>query len=314
MRSGRLFDRKASLLFLLVLLPLCAAAQPYDAVLAGNEEGACWFEQMQRDTLRWVVDGVPAHQQVAAAVAAAPAGRVIAATGFAPEFRLEIVDLNGSSQSLAVLPEGWTPVSLVSDRTGGMYVLARKDGTSENAVMMFRPDGQLRAQVTIPADWNDGFDLAADQCSLLIRRRDASLVRFNACTGAVEAELTQAPDSVGRPVILSDGGFLSATWTNRIDRYSAAGELVRAYVLPGPAQLYTPALHANGLGLTDEGTTLLFASQCDWGDLWRLDLESGESEMLASVGFRRARSLVPYKAWTAAIGTSVRHRPRAIRR
>lgn len=286
--------------------------QRFDVAIAGAEDGGCMLSVVETPRLRWLLDDAATALQPGQLIAPAPGGRVYAVVvPITTPFHVDIAQPDGSSQLLGTGLEGWSPLAMVVDRTGRAYVHAYK-WPEGGLLLAFDALGQLeRTFVLGSAGASSTMDLAADQCTLVLDQGEGRIARFNVCSGTYLSDYPVTPPrDVVALRILPDGGLLLATETF-IDRYAADGAFVRTYPIQH-ASFQPPRLEA--LALADEGRQLLFAEGCIGDDLTSLDLDTGVFTRVGTTGLWRATSIVPYKAWTAALGTSIRHRPRGIRR
>lgn len=282
-------------LFLLLTLLLAgfpAAAQPYDAAVAGMSDG-CRFAVHCCPEVQWIIDGVPAapsQRQPVIAVAAAPGGTVLGLILRDNTFYVARVTPEGASAPVAVGPAGvWTPETLVVARSGAMYVLAHSGANT--VLFAFAANGQLTG--THPMPGAGSIDLAADQCTLWIAGGSA-IRRYDVCTGAPLPDFLAGGARAVR--VLPDGGALVLDGT--VKRYSAAGTLVRTYTFPESSSTVFGAI------ALAEGGARGFAANLCFEELFSFDVESGASAKVGRVALDDPSTIVPYLAWTAALGAS----------
>ncbi len=194
-------------------------------------------------------------------------------------------------------------VSMVVAANGTIYLM-QAYFDFPRILRILEPGKPLRA-ITIPGlgDINGGIDLAADQCTLYYLHKYTTIKRFNVCTE------TPLPDfaSVFSPQdvrVLPDGGVLVAAY-QAVFRFNAAGALTRTYPVSG----------AQAIGLANGGRTAIVSHSCrprleatEPGaaeyDLERIDLDTGD---VTTIQFDHygATDIVPYRTWTAALGSHV---------
>ena len=276
------------LLLALLLASFPAAAQPYDAAVAGMSDG-CRFAVDCCAQVQWIIDGVPGPTQPVMAVAAAPGGTVLGLIPRDDTFYVARVTPEGASAPVAVGPNGsWRPQTLVVARSGAMYVLAREGANT--VVIAFNANGQITGTHPMPGAMS--IDLAADQCTLWIAGGSA-IRRYDVCTGTpLPGFLTGFTRAVR---VLPDGGAL--VLDSGVKRYSAAGTLVRTYTFPTTSTMF------GAIALADGGARGFAASNC-FEELFSFDVESGVSAKVGRVALDGPSTIVPYLAWTAALGAS----------
>lgn len=275
-----------------LLIAIPTAAAPYDMILVGDNVGGCFILSFSSPRAEWhpywSEDPTDVH-----AVAAAPFERVFAAVR-GP--RIEIVELH-ADQSRTPFFSGFegvvTAKQLVVDESGDVYVLTQ---ATNPTIVALSSEGNLTATHPLPFTmqfWENGFDLAADQCTAFIGANGV-IRRFNVCTG------TPLPDfanvSVTDLAVLPDGGLLVSTADTELRRYDASGVLTDTIELEDGVNAF--ALRRGGFGA-------LLQMGCDSGELRDVNLLTGESFRLDENTFvTQARSILVADSWTAAIGAT----------
>lgn len=283
------------ILLLLVCVVRAAAADGYEAIIAGAT-GGCHFEVMGYEA-EWLVPRSLAPGQ---AVAAAPNGEVRTAIWTDTGFFLADIRPGGFEERVSVTVPGRQAFAIVADRAGNTYALATRDST-DAAIIAFDVSGNVRATWELGSGYVEGFsgvvpgtDLAADQCTLFLEA-DGVIRRFNVCTGAFLADFITLSNPEGRvhPLrVLPDGGLLVGR-VYGVERYSAAGALVRTY----------PVFSLGAMALVRNGGAVWIAPRCRY-ELVEVDLETGATRSIAQPDIFMPFSMVAYLGWTAALGTS----------
>lgn len=272
------------------LTAFSAAAQSYDAVVAGRDN-TCRISGFNEPTLQWVIDGTPGPRAEAPAVAAGPNGDVLAGFPSGDSFHVSRIRADGSSTFVLAGVPGFVPESMAVSQSGAIYVLALS--TSEpiqQVVFAFNPAGVHTA--TFSATGAYSIDLAADQCTLWMTST-TGIARFNVCTGTPLPAFVTGVAGFSAVRVLPDGGALVLRLGN-VERYSAAGVRTQTYAI---------ANEIGAIALAEGGSRAFAASEC-WDDLLSIDLQSGAVLKVGEFRIDRPRSVVPYFAWTAALGAS----------
>ena len=271
------------------LTAFSAAAQSYDAVVAGRDN-TCRIPGFNNPVLQWVIDGAPGPTAEAPAVAAGPNGDVLAGFPSGDSFHISRIRADGSSSFVVAGVPGFVPESMAVSQSGAIYVLALS--TSEpiqQVVFAFSPAGVQTGTFSVPGVRS--IDLAADQCTLWMATT-TGIARFNVCTGTpLPAFVTGGGFFAVR--VLPDGGALVLRLGN-VERYSASGVRTQTYAI---------ANEIGAIALAEGGSRAFAASEC-WDDLLSIDLQSGAVLKVGELRIDRPRSVVPYFAWTAALGAS----------
>lgn len=281
------------------------SAQPYDFVVAGPLENACRVGAIVDDSilLQWIVNGARGTGRTAGSVVApASGGRVIAAIESGDTFHVDFVSADGSAQRIGTAPAGYRPLSMAAGDTGAIYVVAHlATDVHQRAIIAFGPTGAVTGVHPLALPDANGIDLAADQCTLFIAAGDR-VARFNVCTATPLSDFA-AGTGIFAVRILPDGGALVLRVGQAPLRYSAAGAVTQTY----------PSATDKGLTaitLADGGTRAVAPTRC-MEEIWAIDLGSAA---VTRLGFdlyelELPRSIVPYAAWTAALGAA--HLPTA---
>lgn len=295
--------RSLAIGFLLLAATGALAQQPYEHVIAGYSLlGGCpdiVTLPIERRVLEWTGANASYGDSDVLLVAPAPGGRVFAVIGGSGGgFSVAEIRPDGSRTPLiAPVTPPRTPFALVVDRNGAVYVLTTFDHT-QDAILAFNPDGTLRATFPLGArygfGWSATIDLAADQCTLFLVRNSV-VRRFNVCTGTALPDFVTAPMGAYAVRVLPDGGIL-VSLRDEILQYDPSGALVRSYPTNGEAHV---------LMLRDGGSRLVYNDRgeevCGIG-LATLDLRNG-TVVTSPLNVHRPLSIVPYHAWTAALGS-----------
>lgn len=290
----------AAFLFLL-LLTAGAEAQPYDAVVAGFD-GSCSQIGTPPLTpqLEWLgeTDTVDTNTTVIA-VAPAPGGAIYGLTDDPGDQDVVRVQRD-SVTAFASIPATHIAHGLIVDRAGTVYVLVTLPGGND-AIDMFEADGTFR--VTQPLGGAGYYshhstaplDLASDQCTLFLVQNRTTIRRVNLCTGTFLADFATLPQIDGVR-ILPDGGLLVAS-ANQIVRLDTNGVVTRTYTRPG-------WVDAGPITLANQGTTVWMAEEaCTSVTADEIDLALGTLLDSEPLDQSNPNSIVPRRAWTAAIGT-----------
>jgi hypothetical protein len=287
--------------FCVLLLAAAARAQPYDTIVAGNDDTCLAITPILKLSHESVGAAYFPGSSIAA-VAPAPGGRVFGARMDRGAFGFTVVEVfaDGSvGPRTARLPRH--ALALVVDASGAAYVLA-SNGIDGTVIVAFEPSGSLRAVYPFGLDhtglgWyrRTVMDLGADQCTLFVIENARRVRRFDVCTGTPLPDLivATAPRDFTALRVLPDGGLLIATDSD-LQRYDASGALLRSYQVSNDAY---------ALALVDGGRRVVYGP-LEWctGGLATLDLESGAVVSTVSLRLELPTSLVSYRGWTAALG------------
>lgn len=283
------------ILLLLVCVVRAAAADGYEAIIAGAT-GGCHFEVMGYEA-EWLAPRSIAPGQ---AVTAAPNGEVRTAIWTDAGFFLADIRPGGFEERVSVTVPGRQAFAIVADRAGNTYALATRDSI-DAALIAFDPSGNVRATWELGTGYVEGFsgvvpgmDLAANQCTLYLEA-DGVIRRFNVCTGAFLTDfitLSNADARVHPLRVLPDGGLLVG-FRDRMERYSAAGALVRTY----------PGYSVGAMALVRGGGAVWIARRCRY-ELVEVDLETGATRTIGQPDIEIPFSMAAYVGWTAALGAA----------
>ena len=276
------------------------AADPYQAIVAGAS-GGCAFEVMSLEAA-WL----PRGSYPATAVAASPMGGVRATVSDVGGFHIEEIGFDGSARRLSATVADRDGFGIAADRAGNTFVLAaerenRLTGDGLNAaIVAFDPAGNVSATYELGPGYVNrfngsvsGMDLAADQCTLFLESNGV-VRRFNVCTGTFLADFAMISEPFWHhPLrILPDGGLLVG-FSDRMERYSAAGVRVRTY----------PGFARGAMTLTRGGSVVWIARTCRH-EIVEVDLETGATRHIGEPGVDMPISMVANLGWTAVLGAS----------
>lgn len=285
------------------------SAQPFDVVVAGQQS---WCEGTPPPTPRiaeWI--SVPrATRSVGTnvgVVAPGGDGRVIGVSDASPAEVVELLpDL--TRVRIGALPAGWAAQNLVVDAIGNIYVLATRP--SDVALFFFNALGALVLSFPLGADYllltdNAAMDLAADQCTLFLAKKDGTIRRLNVCTGGFDTDFAFTLFAEVTDLrVMPDGGVLVAA-SGSLLRYSDHGVLI---------DRYEPSFPATALTLTHGGIrAMIAAGLCDPRVL-EIDLATHTETRIAVIQQDLPGTIAPYFAWTAALGDSHLVRRRSVRK
>ncbi|MDP9191745.1 MAG: hypothetical protein M3P06_08580 [Acidobacteriota bacterium] len=278
---------------LLVAAPVLAA--PYDMVAVGNNVGGCFFLPFSITRIEWLNHWTEEPTNIHT-VAAAPGGRVYAAVA-GP--RIEIVELKADQSRTAFFSgaDGYKAASLAVDSALNIHVLAQTGATA--AIISISSSGALTAIHPLGFeidDRDDAFDLAADQCTVVIGAGSA-IRRFNVCTGTALPDLASiyATDLA----FLPSGEVLVANDTG-LHRYDSLSVLLGTIVLDD---------YPNTITLRNEGTRVLVETGCESGRLHNVDLNTGAIADAGGTFVTQPRVILVPDGWTAAFGAPASHAP-----
>lgn len=185
-------------------------------------------------------------------------------------------------------------------RSGAVYVLGT-NGFNGRIVVLDPAGTQVRAyEAGGDINTSSRIELAADQCTIAYTNWFAGTIRrLDVCTGTPLPELGPIPlTGIDDLRILPDGGYLLASSRSGAVRLNAAGAQTRVYSLGGA--------DGSAIGLTRGGTTALIAGEREHR-IVRLDLDSGEFEVVGTYSGDDTQSITPRLAWTAALGAASHH-------
>jgi hypothetical protein len=276
------------------------AAQPFDAVVVGHAGACAPITPVTFPQLEWLGGDDPDVLGTdLVALAPGPQGRIYGLSGERNERQLVRVRRD-SIVPFATIPAGHTALGLVLDAQGNIYVLGHI-GAGGYIIDVFAPDGSFRDTLPLSGGDYSGFldnaplDLAADQCTLFLIQNETTIRRFNVCTGTFLADFATVPNA-NSVRILPDGGVLVASG-NTIVRLDSNGVPVRTYARPSWSWV-------GPITLAGEGTTLWLAEDgCETSTADHLDLAIGTLLASHPLNQEAPHSIVPWQAWTAAIGT-----------
>ncbi len=285
------------------------SAQPYDIIVAGRESLCVSTAPPEDRIAEWV--SVPRAwrtvERSIAVVAPASRGRVFAVSD---EYRAAVVELRSDAARVQVagVPPAWSAEALSIDRAGNMYLLAMKD-FGDLSLLVYNTKGSLLFIYPMGSDFllsNDAtaMDLAADQCTLLMAAKGGVIRRFNVCTGGFESDFgTAVPGEIADLRILPDGGVLIAG-SRGLLRYSPAGTLLEEH---------TPSSAPLAITLTHGGSRVMMVGETCEPRVLEIDLATWSEKSIANIQQDLPMSIVPYFAWTAALGEAHLSRRRSAR-
>lgn len=290
--------QKAWLLLLaLAFLTAGAEAQPYEAVVAGDDSYCVVILPVLQNIHEWI-DAAPAHaleRPGAGALAAAGGRRLYGTTDFGD--RIEEVRRGQAPRLIATMPGAQRAQELVVDAAGNIHVLT----SIPSAIVSLDPTGTVLATYPLgdhnsaPHSYDNwALDLAADQCTLFLIDDHTTIRRFNVCTGAFLADFATLAGATDVKV-LPDGGVLVSRG-HELVRFNAAGAVVRTYSLGDGDELV--------LGLARGGMQVWIGERACAGHVRRMDLNSGLVLATYDTTIQLAESVVALDAWTAALGNA----------
>ena len=287
--------RYSAAAFLLFALAATVKAQPFDAVVAGHDGGCVPILPAFSPQLEGLGEEPEVVNEGVFAVAPAPQGRIYGLT----DDRIVRVRRD-SITPFATIPSTHIATGLVADAQGSIYVLASIPG-GDRAIDAFQPDGTFRATLPLGGANYDTvvgtapMDLAADQCTLFLVQNRTTIRRFNVCTGTFLPDFATLPDA-SSVRLLPDGDVLVAS-ANTVVRLDSTGVIARTYTRPA----WT---HIGPIVLADGGATLWVAEDaCEAATADAIDLGVGSLVESHPLDMTNPHSIVPWQAWTAAIGT-----------
>jgi hypothetical protein len=280
--------RQAALALLLALacLPL-AAQKPYEAVIAGPH-GGCSFEPFESN-VEWIGPSGPGPRAQGQTIAAAPGGQIFAATrvgGVPNVFEVHEAGPRGTFRRVSQQIAGSEhPEALVVDANANTYVLAA------DTIYAITAAGALRKTYPLGTTSAFSMDLGADQCTMFIAAGNI-VRRFNVCGGTPLPDFGPVAHEYLVVRVLPDGGLLLSR-DNAIDRYTPGGTLARTYAVTG-----LPI----AMGLADGGDSVRLARFCVF-DLISMNLGTGATATIATIGDANPNSIVSYFGWSAVLGS-----------
>lgn len=278
----------------LLLATTATASTPYELLVAGRAGGCGAAAAEPRVEF---AGPSPVTTRMATIAAAGPHGRLF---GFDSDGFVATLHPTGPRWSIAVLNGGSKVLAMTVDRDERIHALAvgREIGTTIFTFAEGHLPRRLRLDANVRPSWGRAsIDLAADQCSLFITDQlTRTIRRANVCSALslpmeTFAEVQGVPNAVR---VLPDGGALVAAGGDLL-RYDAAGVLVRTYARVASGTEIT------ALALERGGAIALVAADCS-GEVAQLDLETGVVSSRHTTSVTAPTSIVPYDAWTAAIG------------
>jgi hypothetical protein len=288
-----------------VVVANAAFAQRYDVVLAGSGK-QCLVETGESNTLQgaaqWIEAGRSRVELGIIRFAPAPGGTLTGISG-----RQEPPFTETRADGTRIFVPVFFPFSdvrhLVSDATGNTLLLSTGHWGSLDLEIY---DSALQARnatsLGTTLAWQfSPMDLAADQCTLVYASETGTLARVNVCaTFAPLTDLDPTPrwDAVEDLRILPDGGVLIAQ-RGVLFRLNASAEIVDAF---------TPSIAPATMMLTRGGSHVMVAANGCGTSILEIDLAAHAETKIGTSQLEYASSMVPYYAWTAALGNS--HAPR----
>lgn len=210
------------LLVLSAALSLTAAAQPFEAVLAGDTVRGCYILPMIDRGLVWVNPDRAEDSTDIGAVDSADGQRVFAVVESAP-YRVVRIFPDGSRTSIYTGTGVGLQLAVAAD--GRFYVVANSAGSLR--IDRISASGALEASLPLPVLPSVGgaFELAPDGCTIFYARGD-TIARVNGCTGAALPDFATTASWANDIEVLPDGNVLIAV-DGQVRQFSAAGVFVR---------------------------------------------------------------------------------------
>ncbi|HEX7831514.1 MAG TPA: hypothetical protein VF787_17795 [Thermoanaerobaculia bacterium] len=296
--------RRLWIAVVVVAFASAAFAQRYDVVLAGVGR-PCQLDSedpyASEGAVQWISGGASRFELGIVRFAPAAGGNLIGISGQDPP----IVETRADGTRIFV-PELF-PYSrtrnLVGDAAGNTFVLNLGHwGTVDVEVYdaALQPKGGRSIGLTETWDFF-AMDLAADQCTLVLAGAEGTIRRLNACANFAELpDFDPAPNvpEVADLRILPDGGVLIA----------ASGTLYRLDANARIVDTFRPSVAPTAMMLTRGGTHVMIATHGCGTDIIEIDLATHAETKAGTSQLKYAYSIVPYSAWTAALGNA--HAPR----
>lgn len=209
------------LLGLCVIVSSVSAAQPFEAVIAGDTVYGCYILPIIERGLEWVNPGRVEESTDIAAIDSPDGQRVFAVVQTAP-YRVVRIFPDGSRTTRYTGTGIGLQIAVAG--SGTMYVVANTAGNLR--IDRISGAGTLEASYPLPALPSVGgaFELAPDGCTIFYARGE-TIARINGCTGAALPDFATVPFANDIEV-LPDGQVLIAIY-EQVQQFSATGVPVR---------------------------------------------------------------------------------------
>lgn len=209
------------ILVLAVLSASAAAAQPFEAVIAGDTVYGCYILPIVQRGLEWVNPDRVDDATDIGAIDSADGQRVFAVVQPTP-YRVVRIFPDGSRTAIYTGTGYGLQIAVAGD--GRIFVAVNNAGSYR--IERISASGTLEASYPIPAlaMVYGAFELAPDGCTLFYARGD-TIARVNGCTGAALPDFATVPWANDIEV-LPDGQALIAV-DGRVQQFSAGGVFVR---------------------------------------------------------------------------------------
>lgn len=279
-------------LILFAALGPVAQAQPFEAVIAGDQSPCITITAPTIHVLQWIdPDRLDLGFTGPFSIASADGVRVFALDNDGPGFSFRVTEVfaGGGQIPFFTLP-GYRGDWITQATNGRIFVLAHQGDAQFVAVLS--PGGVLEAIHPLPAPgFVTAFAVGSDGCTLFYGQGGV-VRRMNGCTGAALAPFVTA--DVNDVFPLPNGQVLAAL-DDQVVLYDAGGSVLRSFALATYG--FTSGFEAGDVALSADQRTLWIAAlpvcvEEDEGRLLRINFETGAELARDPLSLTLSRGLV----------------------